>query len=86
MLVWIHGGGFLTGAGSIPWYDGAHLAARDTVVVTINYRLGVLGFLHLEDLGDGFEGSGNAGLLDQIAALEPGCATTSRRSAVTPRT
>ncbi|MDQ6697013.1 MAG: carboxylesterase/lipase family protein [Actinomycetota bacterium] len=69
VLVWIHGGGFLTGSGSIPWYEGSHLAARDAVVVTINYRLGVLGFLHLEELGDGFEGSGNAGLLDQIAAL-----------------
>jgi para-nitrobenzyl esterase len=69
VLVWIHGGGFLTGSGSIPWYDGAHLAARDAVVVTINYRLGVLGFLHLDELGEGFEGSGNAGLLDQIAAL-----------------
>ncbi len=69
VLVWIHGGGFLTGSGSIPWYDGAHLAARDAVVVTVNYRLGVLGYLHLEELGAGFEGSGNAGLLDQVAAL-----------------
>ncbi len=69
VLVWIHGGGFLTGSGSIPWYDGTHLAERDVVVVTLNYRLGALGFLHLEDLGAGLEGSGNAGLLDQVAAL-----------------
>jgi len=70
VMVWIHGGGFLTGSGSIPWYDGARLAARDVVVITVNYRLGVLGYLHLEELADGFEGSGNAGVLDQIAALE----------------
>ena len=69
-MVWIHGGGFLTGSGSIPWYDGTRLAERGVVVVTINYRLGVLGFLHLEGIADGFEGSGNAGLLDQVAALE----------------
>jgi para-nitrobenzyl esterase len=70
VMVWIHGGGFLTGTGSIPWYDGTRLAQRDVVVVTINYRLGVLGFLHLDDMAGGFEGSGNAGLLDQVAALE----------------
>lgn len=70
VMVWIHGGGFLTGTGSIPWYDGTHLAQRGVVVVTLNYRLGVLGFLHLEEIGPGFEGSGNLGLLDQVAALE----------------
>lgn len=67
VLVWIHGGGFTAGAGSIPWYSGARLAAGgDVVVVTVNYRLGALGFLHLPDI----PGSGNAGLLDQVAALE----------------
>ena len=70
VMVWIHGGGFLTGTGSIPWYDGTRLAERGVVVVTINYRLGVLGFLHLEGIAEGFEGSGNAGILDQVAALE----------------
>ena len=70
VMVWIHGGGFLTGSGSIPWYDGTRLAERGVVVVTINYRLGVLGFLHLEGIAEGFEGSGNAGILDQVAALE----------------
>jgi para-nitrobenzyl esterase len=69
VMVWIHGGAFVTGSGSIPWYDGARLARRDAVIVTINYRLGVLGYLHLEQLADGFDGSGNAGLLDQVAAL-----------------
>jgi para-nitrobenzyl esterase len=69
VMVWIHGGGFLTGSGSIPWYDGTNLARRGVVVVTLNYRLGVFGFLHLEELSVGFEGSGNAGILDQVAAL-----------------
>ncbi len=69
VMVWIHGGGFLTGTGGIPWYDGTNLARRGVVVVTINYRLGVFGFLHLSEVADGFEGSGNAGILDQVAAL-----------------
>ena len=71
VLVWIHGGGFMTGAGTIPWYDGTNLTNRDVVVVSCNYRLGALGFLHLEDLGgSSFRGSGNVGILDQIAALQ----------------
>jgi para-nitrobenzyl esterase len=66
VMVWIHGGGFLSGAGSVPWYDGTNLAKHgDVVVVTINYRLGALGFLHLADV----EGSGIAGMLDQVTAL-----------------
>lgn len=71
VMVWIHGGAFLIGANSVPWWDGANLAQRDVVVVTINYRLGALGFSHLADLapGEDFEGSGNAGILDQAAAL-----------------
>ena len=70
VLFWIHGGGFMTGAGTIPWYDGTNLTTRDVVVVTCNYRLGALGFLHLQDLGGpAYRGSGNAGILDQIAAL-----------------
>jgi para-nitrobenzyl esterase len=65
VLVWIHGGGFISGAGSLPWYDGSHLAARHGVVVVgINYRLGALGFLAIPDLLPG-----NLGLLDQISAL-----------------
>ncbi len=70
VLFWIHGGGFVTGAGTVPWYDGTNLARRDVVVVSCNYRLGALGFLHLEEIaGAAVVGSGNAGLLDQIAAL-----------------
>jgi para-nitrobenzyl esterase len=72
VLVWIHGGAFLTGSGSTPWYNGHSFAARhDVVVVTLNYRLGALGFLHLDDIGgEDFAGSGNLGILDQVAALE----------------
>ena len=52
VMVWIHGGAFVTGSGSTPWYDGTSFAARgDVVVVTLNYRLGAFGFLHLADLG-----------------------------------
>ncbi len=65
VMFWIHGGGFTGGSGSGAMYDGANLARRgDVVVVTINYRLGALGFL---DLGDA--GCATAGSLDQIAAL-----------------
>ncbi len=72
VLVWIHGGAFVTGTGSTPWYDGTRLAADDdVVVVTINYRLGALGFLELGELGDErYAASGNCGILDQVAALE----------------
>ena len=64
-MVWIHGGGYTIGSGSEPYYTGANLAARgDVVVVTINYRLNVLGFLNDPEL-DEF----NLGTRDQIAAL-----------------
>ncbi|MEY2570104.1 MAG: para-nitrobenzyl esterase [Acidimicrobiaceae bacterium] len=67
VMVWIHGGGFTAGAGSTPWYAGNRLAAQgDVVIVTINYRLGAFGFLHLE----GFPGAGNNGIRDQVVALE----------------
>lgn len=71
VMVWIHGGGYINGSGSTAFYDGASLAARgDVVVVTLNYRLGALGFLWLGDLDDRYRSSGVNGLLDQIAALE----------------
>lgn len=72
VLVFIHGGGFGGGAGSLPIYDGAKLAARGAVVVTINYRVGVLGFLAHPALTaeSPLGSSGNYGLLDQIAALQ----------------
>lgn len=71
VMVWIHGGAFLFGSGSSPWYDGTAFAANgDVVVVTINYRMNVFGFFHLADLfGEDYAVSGNCGLLDQIAAL-----------------
>src|SRR4051812_20433483 len=71
VMVWIHGGAFVTGAGSFALYEGHRLAARgDVVVVTVNYRLGVLGFAAHPALRDDESGAaGNWGLLDQIAAL-----------------
>jgi para-nitrobenzyl esterase len=70
VMVWIHGGGFTGGTGSIDWYDGTRLVERgDVVVVTINYRLGAFGWLYLDHLQGAPAGSGNAGLSDQMAAL-----------------
>jgi para-nitrobenzyl esterase len=71
VMVWIHGGAFVGGSGSARWYDGGRFAADgDVVVVTLNYRLGALGFLDLSEVaGERFPSSGNLGLLDQIAAL-----------------
>lgn len=69
VLVFLHGGGFSSGSGSLDWYDGAELARRgEIVVVTVNYRLGALGFVYLAGLTDGM-GSGNFGLHDQAQAL-----------------
>jgi len=70
VLVWIHGGAFMSGSGSVPIYDGARLAAKDLVVVTVNYRLGALGFLAHPDLTAEGGTSGDYGLMDQIAALK----------------
>jgi para-nitrobenzyl esterase len=72
VMVWIHGGGFAVGSGAQSMYDGERLARQGAVVVTINYRLGVLGFLaHPELSRESPQGvSGNYGLLDQIAALK----------------
>ena len=70
VFFWIHGGGFASGGGDVPIYDGRNLAARGIVVVTINYRLGLYGFLAHPVLSAEQGGSsGNYGLLDQIAAL-----------------
>ncbi len=72
VMVWIHGGAFTNGSGSSPMHPGANLAKRGGVVmVTINYRLGALGFLNLNEITGGqIPATGNEGLLDQIAALE----------------
>lgn len=71
VMVWIHGGGYRTGQGSIPWYNGTSFNKNgDIVVVSINYRLGALGFTDLSHLGDEYANSGINGILDQIAALQ----------------
>ncbi len=71
VMVWIHGGAFVLGAGSHGVYDGRKLAERDVVVVTINYRLGSFGFLALGLASDGkLPGSGAEGIADQILALD----------------
>src|SRR5690606_10182023 len=72
VIVYIPGGGFATGSGALPLYDGESLASRgETIAVTINYRLGVLGFLSHPALAEesAAGASGNYGVLDQIAAL-----------------
>src|SRR6478736_152118 len=70
-MVWLHGGAFGYGSGNRAVTDGANLARRgDVVVVNVNHRLNVFGFLHLADLGgEGWTHSGNAGVLDLVAAL-----------------
>lgn len=72
VMVWLHGGGYAAGSGQeLPSYDGANLARKgDAVVVTLNHRLNVLGFLDLSDFGEEYAASGNAGLLDLVAALQ----------------
>ncbi len=72
VMVWIHGGAFTIGSSSQSLYDGSVLARRgDVVLVTVNYRLGPLGFIRLADVTDGkIPASGSEGMLDQIAALE----------------
>ncbi|MFD0668350.1 carboxylesterase/lipase family protein [Ramlibacter sp. MAHUQ-53] len=71
VMVWFHGGAFSVGSSrESATYDGGALAARgDVVVVTVNHRLNVLGFLDLSDHGPGFADAANAGLLDLVAAL-----------------
>ena len=66
VIVWVHGGAFITGGNAIPWYDGSSYARDHGIVfVGVNYRLGALGFLHAEGVS-----RGNLGLRDQMAALE----------------
>ncbi|MEV6355307.1 carboxylesterase/lipase family protein [Streptomyces hydrogenans] len=64
VLVWIHGGGYVAGSAASPWYDGAAFNRDGVVLVSLGYRLGIEGFLHLEDAPD------NRGVRDWIAALE----------------
>jgi para-nitrobenzyl esterase len=71
VMVWIHGGGFQAGAGPEPRHDGTALARKGVVLVTLNYRLGVFGFLAHPELTreSAHKASGNYGMLDQVAAL-----------------
>ena len=72
VIVWIHGGAFTGGSGTVPLYNGEGMARKGVVFVTINYRLGIFGFLAHPDLSAESENktSGNYGILDQIAALK----------------
>jgi para-nitrobenzyl esterase len=72
VMVWIHGGAFTMGSGSDPMFDSDVLPKRGNIVlVTINYRLGMLGFLRLKDVTGGkIPATGNEGLMDQVAALK----------------
>ncbi|HEV2530630.1 carboxylesterase/lipase family protein [Phenylobacterium sp.] len=72
VMVWLHGGGFANGSGGAAMYDGGALARRgDAVLVTINHRLNVFGYLHLgEAFGPEYAQSGVAGMLDIVQALE----------------
>ena len=71
VMVWLHGGAFAYGSGNRAVTDGANLARRgDVVVVSVNHRLNIFGFLHLADIGgERYAHSGNAGMLDLVAAL-----------------
>jgi para-nitrobenzyl esterase len=72
VMVWLHGGGFSAGSGQeLKSYDGENLARRgDVVVVSLNHRLNVLGYLNLAQYGDRYASSANLGMLDIVAALE----------------
>jgi len=71
VMVWLHGGGFSSGSGSSNVYDGVRLVNRgDVVVVSVNHRLNIFGYLYLDNHGEQFQGSGNAGMMDLVMALE----------------
>jgi para-nitrobenzyl esterase len=87
VMVWFHGGGFSSLSGSSPLYDGTNLCLRgDVVVVTVNHRINLFGFLYLAELGgERYRDSGTAG----VATSSPpcaGCGTTSPGSAATRAT
>jgi len=70
VIVYIHGGGFVEGSGSVPIYDGTNLAKKGVVYVSLNYRLGAFGFISSSELQTDDKTIGNYGLLDQIMALK----------------
>ena len=70
-MFWIHGGGYAGGASSEPRHNGDFLPLKGVVLVTINYRLGVFGFLATADLAKEADGAaGNYGMMDMVAALQ----------------
>ncbi len=80
VMVWIHGGAFVNGTGSTPWYDGRRFARQgDVVLVTINYRLGAFGFLHVAGGGEEWAGSGilQSGAASTVMSPEAAWETTS---------
>ena len=74
VMVWLHGGGYSGGSSiELPFYDGENLSRTgDVVVVSVNHRLNVLGFLDLSAYGEKYASSGNVGIVDLVAALEVG--------------
>ncbi len=71
VMVWLHGGGFVSGSSQeLPPYDGENLARQGVVMVSVNHRLGPLGFLDLSSFGTEYASSANVGLLDLVLALE----------------
>src|SRR5699024_1782320 len=72
VLVWLHGGGYSVGSGmEHMYYDGENLCrGNDVVVVTMNHRLNILGYLDLSPFGEKYANSGNAGNADIVAALQ----------------
>ncbi len=71
VMVWLHGGGYSQGSGAFIIYDGANLAAARCLVVTVNHRLNVFGYLYLAEMdGEKYANSSNVGMLDIVAALE----------------
>ena len=68
VMVWLHGGGFDSGTSA--WNPGMALAKKDVVVVSVNHRLNILGFLDLSSCSDKYKYSGNVGMLDVVAALQ----------------
>jgi para-nitrobenzyl esterase len=72
VLVWIYGGGFVSGGSAVPIYDGEAMARKGIVFVSINYRVGIFGFFAHPELSQesGHNASGNYGIMDQVAALK----------------
>ena len=68
VMVWLHGGGFDSGTSA--WDPGMKLAQRDVVVVSVNHRLNIMGFLDLSACSDKYKYSGNVGMLDVVQALQ----------------